>query len=79
MAVQSRISAARLKRRVGDTLTVLVDAHEGKAALARGAADAPEIDGVVRIANGDGLRAGQFARVLVTASDEHDLAAKRVR
>jgi len=79
MAVQARISAARLKRRVGDTLTVLVDAHEGKAALARGAADAPEIDGVVRIANGDGLRAGQFARVLVTASDEHDLAARRVR
>ncbi|MEO8676605.1 MAG: 30S ribosomal protein S12 methylthiotransferase RimO, partial [Casimicrobiaceae bacterium] len=52
MAAQASISAARLARHVGDTMTVLVDGHEGRTALARSAADAPEIDGIVRIAAG---------------------------
>ena len=52
MAVQARISAARLARRIGATMTVLVDGHEGKTAIARSAADAPEIDGIVRITGG---------------------------
>ena len=34
MAVQARISAARLARRIGATMTVLVDGHEGKTAIA---------------------------------------------
>ena len=76
MAAQATISAARLARRVGETMTVLVDAHEGKTAIARSAADAPEIDGVVRIANGGKLAVGAFARVKVTGADEHDLRAR---
>ena len=75
MTVQARISAARLARRVGATIPVLVDAHEGRAAIARSAADAPEIDGVVRIANGGKLVVGAFARVVVTGADAHDLRA----
>ena len=50
MAVQERISAARLKRKVGKTLTVLVDEVDDEGAIARSAADAPEIDGVVHVA-----------------------------
>ena len=75
MAVQARISATRLARRIGDTMTVLVDGHEGSVAIARSAADAPEIDGVVRIAEGGRLVAGEFARVIVTGASDHDLAA----
>ena len=75
MAVQARISAARLARRVGQTMTVLVDTHDGDAAIARSAADAPEIDGTVRIADARALAAGTFARVRVTDATEHDLDA----
>jgi ribosomal protein S12 methylthiotransferase len=76
MAAQAKISAARLARRVGDILTVLVDGHDGKAAIARSAADAPEIDGTVRIANGTALRIGSFANVTITGAFEHDLRAR---
>ncbi len=76
MAVQARISASRLARRIGEALTVLVDAH-GKdgSAQARGAADAPEIDGSVHVANASHLAIGSFARVRVTGAQEHDLTA----
>ena len=39
-------------------------------------ADAPEIDGVVRIHNGSSLKPGQFAEVHVTAAGAHDLGAR---
>jgi ribosomal protein S12 methylthiotransferase len=74
MAVQANISSARLARRVGQTLTVLVDGHDGTAAIARSVGDAPEIDGIVRIAGGAHLAAGTFASVRITATSEHDLA-----
>jgi len=79
MQTQARISAARLQRKVGRTLDVLVDAVEGHTALARSSADAPEIDGVVRIAGGGGLKVGMFARVVVTGADAHDLDARIAR
>jgi ribosomal protein S12 methylthiotransferase len=80
MAVQAGISAARLARRVGETMTVLVDAHEADGtALARSAADAPEIDGTVRIAGGGRLPVGAFARAAITGASEHDLDAKIAR
>jgi ribosomal protein S12 methylthiotransferase len=75
MQVQAAISAGRLARRVGTTLTALVDSHDGATAVARSAADAPEIDGVVRIAGGRDLAPGSFVRVTVTGADAHDLAA----
>ncbi len=74
MALQAEISAARLAAKVGRTLTVLVDeVDETGSAIARSSADAPEIDGVVRIEDGGGLSAGEFVEVEITASDEHDL------
>jgi ribosomal protein S12 methylthiotransferase len=79
MAAQARISAARLARRVGTTLRVLVDAQDADTAIARSAADAPDIDGVVRIASGAALAVGAFADVTVTAADEHDLHARIAR
>jgi len=80
MAVQARISAARLQRRIGNVETVLIDAHyEQGCAVARSAADAPEIDCVVRIAHGSRLPVGEFVPVRITGADEHDLEATAVR
>ncbi|MGA7801463.1 MAG: 30S ribosomal protein S12 methylthiotransferase RimO [Gammaproteobacteria bacterium] len=77
MAVQADISAMRLERRIGQTLTVLVDELHEDGAIARSAADAPEIDGCVYV-SGDNLAVGEFARVQVTDADEHDLFAAPV-
>jgi len=52
MAVAEEVSAQRLQRRVGATMQVLVDAAPGlgrKGGVGRSYADAPEIDGVVRL------------------------------
>ncbi|MGB7542535.1 MAG: 30S ribosomal protein S12 methylthiotransferase RimO, partial [Burkholderiales bacterium] len=76
MRLQEKISRRRLERKVGETLRVLVDEVTPQGAVARSAADAPEIDGVVRIENGHKLAAGEWAQVKVTRSDAHDLWAR---
>jgi ribosomal protein S12 methylthiotransferase len=73
MATQAAISAAKLERKIGSTVNALVDHVDGDGALARTSADAPEIDGVLRIRDGQKLKPGQFAAVRVEATDEHDL------
>ena len=69
------ISARRLKARVGREEQVLVESVEGSTAIARSRGDAPEIDGVVRIARGGKLRVGEFAQVKITGADAYDLKA----
>jgi ribosomal protein S12 methylthiotransferase len=78
MQAQQRISARRLAARVGRRMRVLVDAVEADAAIARSEADAPEIDGVVRIlgAAAGSLPVGEFADVVVTGSSDYDLEAR---
>jgi ribosomal protein S12 methylthiotransferase len=76
MATQETISARRLRGKIGATLTVLVDAHEGSQASARSTADAPEIDGTVTIADGAALKVGEFARVRITGASAHDLTGE---
>jgi ribosomal protein S12 methylthiotransferase len=76
MTLQARISAARLRAKVGRRLEVLVDQVDRKGAVARSSADAPEIDGVVRIRDGARLRPGEFAAVIVEDAGEHDLTAR---
>ncbi|HRX71438.1 MAG: 30S ribosomal protein S12 methylthiotransferase RimO [Candidatus Competibacteraceae bacterium] len=77
MELQATISAERLQGRIGQTLTVLVDAidEEEGMAIARSTADAPEIDGLVYIEEGAALPVGEFAQVRVVDADEHDLYA----
>ena len=79
MALKENISAARLARKVGQTLTVLVDELTDGGALARSSADAPEIDGIVSLQGKRGLKAGEFLTVKITGSDAHDLRAKPLR
>ncbi len=78
MDVQADISAERLRARRGSEMTVLIDAADGRRALGRSYADAPEIDGVVHIAQGGGLQPGDKTRVRITRSDDHDLWGKPV-
>jgi ribosomal protein S12 methylthiotransferase len=66
MATQEKISAAKLKAKVGKTFKVLVD----EPGVGRSSADAPEIDGVVRFRGG---KAGEFRDVLIDRADAHDL------
>lgn len=76
MQTQAAISRDRLKRKVGTVQDVLVDAVESGAAIARSTADAPEIDGVVRIRDGHALRPGDRVQVVVEDSDDYDLTAR---
>jgi ribosomal protein S12 methylthiotransferase len=75
METQAAISRAKLAAKVGRTLDVLVDEVHGSGAVGRSAADAPEIDGVVRIAKAKGVKPGDIVAVKITASGEHDLEA----
>jgi ribosomal protein S12 methylthiotransferase len=75
MQAQERISAQRLERKIGRTLTVLVDELRGENAIARSSADAPEIDGQVFIARPRNLKPGDFVTVRVTRAGNHDLWA----
>jgi ribosomal protein S12 methylthiotransferase len=80
MLLQEEISAKRLQAKVGKTLRVLVDEIGPREAIGRSAADAPEIDGVVHIKRSlvpgkAKLAVGQFADVVVTKADAHDLWA----
>jgi ribosomal protein S12 methylthiotransferase len=76
MATQEKISAQRLKQKVGKTMAVLVDAIDGQHAIGRSAADAPEIDGTVTIADAADLAIGTFVRVQIMGSSAHDLTAR---
>ncbi len=77
MTTQQAISEAKLQNKIGNHLTVLVDdITEDGVALARSAADAPEIDGLVIIEDGADLNIGEFTEVEVIEATEHDLIAK---
>jgi ribosomal protein S12 methylthiotransferase len=76
MELSAEISAKRLKKKVGRTLQVLIDRIDGEVAIARSSSDAPEIDGVVRIPDGGGLKVGDWAQVRVTKSGAYDLEGR---
>ena len=74
MAHQQAISAERLARRVGQRMTVLVDAVDEDGAECRSAADAPEIDGNVFIDEGfDHLKPGDMVDVTIDEAGDYDL------
>jgi ribosomal protein S12 methylthiotransferase len=77
METQERISARKLERKIGHTITVLVDEVDEDGAVCRSAADAPEIDGNVFIDDAAGLKPGDFVDVKIVDSDEHDLWGER--
>ena len=77
MAAAERISRAKLRAKVGRRMKVLVDEVRGDGvAVARTAADAPEIDGKVFVRGAAGLRPGDFADVTLERADAFDLVAR---
>ena len=85
MAVAEAVSAERLKARVGATMQVLVDSAPAlgrRGGVGRTYADAPEIDGTVRILPPDRasrtMRVGEFARVRIVGAEGHDLVGQLV-
>ncbi len=82
MAVAEAVSAERLQRRVGATMQVLVDSAPGmgkKGGVGRSYADAPEIDGTVRLLPpqkiSKTLKVGEFTKARIVAAEGHDLVA----
>ncbi len=73
MEVAEAVSARRLRRRVGRTMRVLVDEATPQGIVARSAADAPEIDGLVLLAPAPGVVAGQFVDATIERAEGHDL------
>ncbi len=75
MAAQAVVSRERLAAKVGRVIDVLVDDVDDGVAIARSSADAPEIDGVVRVTGAKRAGPGDFLRVRVRGATEHDLEA----
>ena len=73
MQTQQRISARRLKRKVGSRQHVIIDEVGATASKGRSMADAPEIDGAVYVASRRPLRVGEIATVKIERADEYDL------
>ncbi len=76
MQLQEEISTEKLAGKVGRVMKVLVEEVDEEGAIARSAADAPEIDGMVYIDDGQALEVGEFVTVRITDSDVHDLWAE---
>jgi ribosomal protein S12 methylthiotransferase len=82
------ISTRRLAARVGRRVRVLVDEVADGVALTRSAAEAPEIDGVIRIGKDSAsaagkniarLTAGEWAEVEIVSAETYDLAGRLIR
>ncbi len=82
MAVAEEVSAAKLQGRVGMTMQVLVDSAPAmgrKGGVGRSYADAPEIDGTVKLLPPEKiskqLKVGEFTRARIVGAQGHDLVA----
>jgi ribosomal protein S12 methylthiotransferase len=82
MAVAEEVSAAKLRERIGATMQVLVDSAPAlgrKGGVGRSYADAPEIDGTVKLLPPEKLSkrlaVGEFTQARVVGTQGHDLVA----
>jgi hypothetical protein len=73
MQAQQKISARRIKRKVGTRQQVIIDEVGPTVAKGRSMADAPEIDGTVYVASRRPLRVGEIATVKIERADAYDL------
>jgi ribosomal protein S12 methylthiotransferase len=85
MAVAEEVSVAKLQRRVGATMQVLVDhapAMGRKGGVGRSYADAPEIDGTVQLLPPEKiskqLKVGEFTKARIVGVQGHDLVAQPI-
>jgi ribosomal protein S12 methylthiotransferase len=83
MAVAEAVSTAKLQQRIGATMQVLVDSAPGlgkRGGIGRSYADAPEIDGVVKLLPPEKisktLKVGEFTKARIVGTQGHDLVAQ---
>jgi ribosomal protein S12 methylthiotransferase len=83
MDVAEGVSADKLRERVGATMQVLVDKAPSmgkKGGVGRSYADAPEVDGVVRLLPPEKIsktmKVGEFTQARIVATQGHDLVAQ---
>jgi ribosomal protein S12 methylthiotransferase len=82
MALAEEVSIERLQQRIGATMQVLVDSATAmgkKGGIGRTYADAPEIDGVVKLLPPEKIsktyKVGEFTRARIVGVEGHDLVA----
>ena len=82
MAVAEAVSSQKLQSRIGATMQVLVDSAPAlgrKGGVGRTYADAPEIDGVVKLLAPEKisktLKVGDFTKARIVGTQGHDLIA----
>lgn len=73
MARQQKISAQRLKRKVGTRQQVIVDEVGPTVSKGRSKADAPQIDGSVYLSSRRPLKVGDIVTAKIERADEYDL------
>jgi ribosomal protein S12 methylthiotransferase len=73
MARQQKISARRLKRKVGTRQQVIIDEVGPTVARGRSKADAPEIDGSVYLSSRRPLKVGEIVAAKIERAGEYDL------
>jgi len=81
METQQALAFAWSQRQVGKELDVLIDGPDPEVPnhyLARSYADAPDIDGLVRV-KGKSLHPGDLIRAKITGADGYDLAARALK
>lgn len=85
MAVAEEVSATKLRSRVGATMQVLIDSAPAlgrKGGLGRSYADAPEIDGSVKLLPPEKasktLKVGEFTKARIVGTQGHDLIAQPI-
>ncbi|MFZ2738540.1 MAG: 30S ribosomal protein S12 methylthiotransferase RimO [Burkholderiaceae bacterium] len=82
MAVAEAVSAGKLQQRIGSTMQILVDSAPAmgrRGGVGRSYADAPEIDGLVKLLAPEKisktLKVGEFTQARIVATQGHDLIA----
>ena len=73
MARQQKISARRLKRKVGSRQQVIIDEVGPTVSKGRSKADAPDIDGAVYVTSRRPLRIGEIVTAKIERADQYDL------
>ncbi len=84
MELQSQISFNKLQAKTGQSMRVIIDSIDDKGIIARSAADAPDVDGLVfiealedsEVEQSAGLNPGDFIDVKIIDNSEHDLWAE---
>ncbi len=76
MEAQSSISLGHNRKLIGTTLRVLVEEMDDQGIRGRWEGQAPDVDGITHITEGNGLCPGRFVSIKVTDAWEYDIAGR---